>query len=116
MSTALVHVPRVYWYRYHESLWSESKIILLLSKYELLKTTKAGVWLDDYGRKRFVLKSARKRFACPTTEEALASYHARKQRQARILRNQLAKAEAALTLQRDGDTVYFPIRSIHDLL
>lgn len=81
--------------------------MLTLASYPLIKTTPAGAWIDVYGSKKFVLLNARKRYACPTVEEALASYHARKQRQARILRHQLARAEAAARLQRDGETVYF---------
>lgn len=57
---------------------------------EVTKTTPKGVWLGD----RFVLRDVRKRFACPTLHEALESFVARKDRQIRILSNQLSSAQA----------------------
>jgi hypothetical protein len=78
--------------------------MLSKSTFPVLKETAAGVWLDVYGQRRFVRADAMKRFACPTEQEALESYHARKRRQVRILRAQLASAEAALSLTKDGET------------
>jgi hypothetical protein len=43
-------------------------------------TTKCVV-LNDYGKERFILKNARKRYAYPTEALALDSYIIRKQRQ-----------------------------------
>ena len=51
---------------------------------------------------KFVLKSANKKYACPTTEEAMVSFIARKNRQIRILKSQLAKAEFSLKLATAG--------------
>ena len=106
-TTALVHQLRPMYYRFHEQLYRNSKLMLVLSSFLLLKTTPTGAWIDDFGRRRFVKTKARKRYACPTIDEALASYHARKDRQVSILQYQLSKAQAARTLQRDGETVYF---------
>lgn len=108
-TVALVHKPRERYYRFSAMMYTESRMMLVLSSFEVLKHTPAGVWIDEFGhgkKTRFVLTRARKRYACPTVEEALASYHARKKRQASILRYQLRNAEAALTLQSDGETVY----------
>lgn len=65
-------------------------------KFDVLKITPKGVWINDYGRRRFVLNSARKKYACPTFEEAKESFRARKQRQLRILRGQITHIESAL--------------------
>lgn len=95
-----------YLYRYKETRWSESKLMLIQFKFPIISRTKCGAWVDDMGRKRFVNLNARKRYACPTEAEALESYHARKRRQIRILKARLAEAETALTLAHDGDTSF----------
>jgi hypothetical protein len=66
------------------------------------KVTECGVWLDDYGWRmgegdRFVLRDARKRYACPTKEEAWVSFIARKRRHLRILQAQAKAVEYALS-------------------
>jgi len=48
------------------------------------------------GDKKFVLTGATKRFACPTKEEALKSFKARKRRQISILEAQAKHAREAL--------------------
>lgn len=63
--------------------------------FPVLRHTPKGVWLDTFIGKRFVLRDARKRFACPTPEEALESLKARNRRRCTILRAQLRDAEAA---------------------
>jgi hypothetical protein len=71
-----------------------------LSKYKVLRRTPKGAWIEDLGGlfsdRRFVLLSARKRFAAPTVEEAIESYKARKARQIKILNGQIRRAEEAL--------------------
>lgn len=51
----------------------------------ILSTTRAGCWVDDYGKKRFVLAKATKRWAHETEEGAMVSFLARKHRQIAIL-------------------------------
>ncbi len=94
-------------YRFHEVRFSESKLILIKDEFKVLSNTEHGVWIDVYGHKRFVNLGSRKRYACPTVEEALESYQARKKRQIRILTRQLKQAEAALTLTPDNDSAYY---------
>jgi hypothetical protein len=100
-----------YWYRYTSHLvsngideygvrWGDPKIELQVSKYRVTKETPKGVWLDFYGTKKFVLRDARKRWACPTQEEARESFIHRKQRQIGILARQLDHAKAAERLAR----------------
>lgn len=72
---------------------------LRLEMYEVVKHTPKGVWIYlGWEGKRFVLRDARKRFACPTKEEALESFMARKRRQIRILTAQRKNAKEALRL------------------
>jgi hypothetical protein len=73
--------------------------------FEVVRATPRGVWLRELfaglpseGPPRFVLASARRRFACPTEDEAAESFRARKRRQAGIHRARAALAERALAL------------------
>jgi len=70
-------------------------------KYKVIKKTPQGVWIDlnyNWGpeEKKFVKLTAYKKFACETEEQALESYIARKSRQIKILKNQLARAQENL--------------------
>lgn len=88
------------YYRYQETYWSDHQVSLTLHEYEVVKETPCGVKIElwTYGRERFINKYSKKKFACATKEEALISYHARKKRQVQILKAQLRRAEAALSL------------------
>lgn len=72
------------------------RVQLYVRRYPLLKVTPKGAWIDDYGRKRFVLASATKKYACPTLDGAIESFLARKQRQKAILHRQLSNVETAI--------------------
>lgn len=98
------------WYRYRAQSYASadeddrvfvSSPRLELDTYPVISHTPKGVWLDEYGTKRFVLASARKRFACPSEPEARASFVARKERQIRILEAQIANAREALRLAEE---------------
>lgn len=75
-----------------------------LRTYRVIRRTPCGVWIEeDFGDfhllgsgPRFVNLTARKRFACPTKAEARESFKARKRRQIKILKAQIARAERAL--------------------
>ena len=102
------------WYRYEETLWAPSlneweepvgrgSISIRLQEFPVLKHTPKGVWLFTFfGDKRFVLRDARKRFACPTKEEALESFIARKKRQATIFESRARNARLAIKLAEEG--------------
>lgn len=62
--------------------------------YYVQRRTPKGAWLAN----RFVLLTARKRWACNTEQEALESFKARKARQIKILTTQLSRAKADLAL------------------
>jgi hypothetical protein len=95
-----------YLYRYQEQSYSIGvdqfdnplpgyHLIIELYSYRVIRETSKGVWINDYGKDRFVLLTARKKFACRTKEEALESFIARKNRQIKILSDQLEKAKLA---------------------
>lgn len=72
---------------------------LHLSEHRVLKKTPQGVWVNYWGHhhdRKFVLTKARKKWACPSKEEALESFIARKKRQADHLERELAEVNEAL--------------------
>lgn len=93
-------------YRFHEVLYSERRVMLVKSIFNVIKETPTGVWIDYHGTKKFVSLQSHKKFACKSEEEALESFKARKRRQVKILRTQLARAEMALQLTPENDTAY----------
>lgn len=94
------------WYRYEDSIVSSfdteyeyvvaRRVRLDLIEYRVIKHTPKGVWLELGIDKRLVLRHSRKRFACPTKEEALESFIARKECQIRILEDKLKMTKSAL--------------------
>jgi hypothetical protein len=92
-------------YRYDGSVF-DNHCRLFLTKYQVLRKTPRGVWIDTYGQEKFVLLDAHKRYVCPTPEEAMVSFIARKKRQIRILTMQLARAKIALETAQSGKTKY----------
>lgn len=71
--------PTVMWFRYHDP-WTVGEAPWC-QEIPVARETAKCVVLDEYGKTRFVLKDARKRYAYPTKELALDSYIIRKQRQ-----------------------------------
>jgi hypothetical protein len=71
---------------------------LSLHIYNIIKMTPKGKWIKYHNKKgrKFVLNNTRKKFACETTEEALNSFIARKQKQIMIVTNQLKDIKNAL--------------------
>lgn len=76
---------------------------IVLREYNLHKETPKGYWIgwghSDYGlqsHSRWVSKTARKRFAYPTKEQALLNYVKRTERRVGILKAQLRASEVAL--------------------
>ncbi len=105
------------WYRYDDVHYAppldelyrpcgKARVELKLKEFKVLSQTEKGVWLvwkagnfiGSTEEKKFVLKDAHKRYACPTKEEALESYTARKKSQIRKLKAQLSSTEEALGL------------------
>lgn len=77
-----------------------------LEEFDMIKETQCGWWIiqagtyDDYGKK-WVSKTAKKRYAYPTKEEALIGFKARKERQISILKARLSGAEHELDIAND---------------
>lgn len=73
---------------------------LNLTAYKVIKKTPGGVWINCWGRgphdRKFILMSAKKKWACPTKEAALESFIARKKRHRDILESRLAVVNEAL--------------------
>lgn len=70
---------------------------LELRWHRVTKRTPKGAWLGT----RFVLLTARKRWATNTEDEAIESFIARKRRQIEILTGKLKQAEADLALTKE---------------
>ena len=107
-----------YWYRYVEHTESSGyftedgdyystgpgKVVIQLREYKVLRHTPKGVWIECFEvnrfdrPERFVRIEARKRYACPTREEALESFIARKKRQASIYSARLRTAKTAIKM------------------
>lgn len=102
-----------YFYRYTDDRYSNGvdqfddplpgyNLRLLLSQYRVIKRTPKGAWINNYGEKKFVLLTARKRYACPTKEEALECFIFRKKRQLSILSSKVRQVEQAIELAGHG--------------
>lgn len=99
-------IDREVWYRMNDCRYSVAdewgdhaytQMRVEMREYPVLRHTPKGVWLDDYSeRGRFVLRDARRRWACPTREDAVESFLARKRRQAGILNARLEMVRSAI--------------------
>jgi len=96
-------------YRYHDSVYAAlldehdnpdgpGRVVVSLETYKILRTTPKGVWVECFGKDKFVLLAAQKRFACPTKKEALESLLARKKKQISILSDKIRNAESAMAV------------------
>ena len=106
------------YYRYEEIIYemNEGDPELCLGRrgrlnilhFPVTKETPCGVWIKipwidsmEGKGKKFILTNARKKYACPTIEEARESFMARKRRQIMILKGQLERARLALSLMKE---------------
>lgn len=108
--------PETVWYRFEERRYAApldeyenpipggSRLVVHLLELPLIKETPKGVWLGwgGLGAGRFVLRSAKKRYACPTLEEAKTSFRARKEKQAGIYRARAEDADRAIKMMDSG--------------
>ena len=107
------------WYRYEDIRYAPpldefdmpiggGSVGIMLREYRVVKATPRGVWLEHDNwlfdpEPKFVLQDSRKRFACPTIIEAKESFIARKNKQIRILAEQLSNAKDALAKMQVGE-------------
>ena len=89
-------------YRYDTSGSGTSSVALFLHKYQALKETTQGWWIEVWDHKererKWVSKTARKRYAYETKELALNSYINRKKRMIAHLSNTLTVTQTAVEL------------------
>jgi hypothetical protein len=115
--------PLEWWYRFEshnvsagvdecgDPIRTETPIVEVgVTRFAVVKHTPKGVRLDSG---RLVMRNSRKRYACPTIEEALESFKARKRAQIRILSRQVKAAELALRQAKalQFNKWYFPFPS-----
>jgi len=88
---------------FSEDYYVEPNVRLKCRKYTIIKKTKCGVWIEQYGRKgkKFVNLLKRKKFACETPQEALEQFLHRKQRQQCILEEQLKHIKISINLAKN---------------
>lgn len=85
---------------YDDNYSGSSRVELVMLKLPILKHTPCGVWIGEYGNKKFVNLRAKKCFACPTVEEAMESFLKRKERQRGLILTQLERVKTAIDLIR----------------
>lgn len=66
--------------------------------FPVVRRTKCGCWVEEYGKKRFVLDQAKKKLAYPTKELARESFVRRKERQIQILNKRLEEVRTLLSV------------------
>lgn len=91
---------------------STPRVTVFIDAYRVIRVTTKGVRIkcggDDNRDTRFILRDARKRWACPTKHEAIESLEARTERRIKILNAQLNSAKVLLqaleqNLIREGE-------------
>lgn len=75
-----------------------SYLAVYLHRYKVSRYTPKGVWIHYACGEKFILLSARKKFACATIAEARESFIARKNKQADIYLNRHRQALDAIRL------------------
>lgn len=96
------------YYRLEEVRYSSSTT-LQVHTFEVLSRTPTGVRVNDYrsrasGKGRLISRSWHKQWACPTIDEAIKSFVARKTRQIDIYKARIAAAEEALHIVSSHST------------
>lgn len=87
-----------YLYRYEDIHYTTGTQVKQ-RKFKVIKGTPCGYWIqlfDFSDDKKWISKTAKKRYAYPTEKAALTSFIARKKRQIEILKTQLYIAKIAL--------------------
>ena len=100
-------MPDKLFYRFRD-LNYEDGVRVVREELILVKETPCGYWIDDpkwyysiIREMKWVSKTARKRFAYPSEEQAIESFVARKRQQIRYTKARLRRAEQAYQLGMD---------------
>lgn len=81
-------------------------------KFKVVKETPKGYWIDEFGFKRWISKTGKKRYAYPTMIEAINSFCCKKHRYAIHLKRRLDDAKkardkaASIVTQEDMDKLF----------
>lgn len=84
------------------------------ASYPVIKKTRAGVFVDEHGRKHFILNDARKKWAAPTKQEAWQCYKQRSRYHLIYAQNNLDKIKAAQATPQFQSNE-FPTEVIHEV-
>jgi hypothetical protein len=76
-------------------------VTILIERYPIVRRTPQGAWIEHNGKRKFILLSARKKFAHPLVADAFVSYRIRKEHQIEHLHRHLRHAERALAAGRN---------------
>jgi len=75
---------------------------IYIYRFKIIKETEKGFWIDhELGDKKWVNKTARKRYAYPTIDEAVVSFRARRERMIVLSRHKIEYAQLALCIPRE---------------
>jgi hypothetical protein len=108
--TSYLDPNRERWYRYEIVRYSNGvdeydnplpgySVAVEVRDFMVSRHTPKGVWIKTWAEnERFVLKDARKRYACPTKEEALDSFIARQRRRISILETQAKDSKTGMRI------------------
>jgi hypothetical protein len=69
-----------------------------LNSFMVVKETRCGYWIEAYEGLKWVSATGKKRFAYPTKDEAINSFHARKRRYLQILFEQARMTRVVLAI------------------
>ena len=69
-------------------------------EYPVLKHTKCGVWVDVFGKKKFINTQSRMQYAYSTKDEAVVGYIKRTERYLCILQGKLNRAQDELNIAK----------------
>jgi hypothetical protein len=97
---------------------SDSRETVEIEAFVILSHTPKGFWIKlpkafQPSGKRFVLTAANKRYALPTVAEAVESYIARKERQARIYEGKAMRARRCILVVTSSDLVKLTVDIRH---
>lgn len=89
-------------YRFHDFPAYRGAHITLFD-FAVLRETPRGYWIDVWGKKKWVSKTARSRFAYPEIEKAKTNFKKRKERQLGFLKLKVTHVENVLKAELSQD-------------
>jgi hypothetical protein len=93
-------------YRYVETHYVDS-VLVSIQAYKIVAFTPCGMFINVWGKKKWLSNNWRKKYAYPTVEEAEEAFIKRKERQILILSSQLEDAKLARKIVLNDDSSIF---------